>query len=286
MTENLLIQFSLAAAFIAGMVALFAPCCITFLLPAYFANIFKEKKRILLMTFIYSLGIFTVMLPVVLGARFLTEFFFDMHDQTYVIGGLFLIFVGFMALLGLKLPMPHLNSTRQPGDPLSTYILGIIGGVTSACCAPVLIGVLALTTLSPSMPLALLTGFFYVLGMVTPLYLASVFIEKGNFLGKPIFRRTLKTLKLGGREFPLTLSSLVSFVMFTGFGVGLIWLALTGRLSMTGAEETATRAIQDTAMNLTLIAEKIPGLDFIFTLLATVLLYLFIKAAFNHRDNK
>lgn len=286
MTESLLIQFSLAAAFIAGMVALFAPCCITFLLPAYFANIFKEKKRILLMTFIYSLGIFTVMLPVVLGARFLTEFFFDMHDQTYIIGGFFLIFVGVLALFGLKLPMPHLNSTRQPGDPVSTYILGIIGGVTSACCAPVLIGVLALTTLSPSLPLALLTGFFYVLGMVTPLYLASVFIEKGNFLGKPIFRKSLKVINFAGKDYPLTLSSIVSFVMFTSFGIGLIWLALTGRLSMSGAEETATRAIQNTALKFTQIAEGIPGLDIIFTVVATFLLYKFLAKAFSSTKEK
>ena len=39
-----LFQLSLLASFIAGMVALFAPCCITFLLPAYFANVFKEKS--------------------------------------------------------------------------------------------------------------------------------------------------------------------------------------------------------------------------------------------------
>lgn len=113
-------QLSLLASFIAGMIALFAPCCVTFLLPAYFANIFKEKKQVLLMTFIYSLGIFTVMLPVVLGARVLTQIFLDLHDQTYIIGGLFLIFVGFLGLLGVKLPMPHISSTRQAGDPLST----------------------------------------------------------------------------------------------------------------------------------------------------------------------
>ncbi len=165
-----LIQLSLLASFIAGMIALFAPCCVTFLLPAYFANIFKEKKQVLLMTFIYSLGIFTVMLPVVLGARVLTQLFLDLHDQTYIIGGLFLILVGFLGLVGFKLPMPHIDTNRQAGDPVSTYILGVIGGITSACCAPVLIGVLALTTLSPTIPLALLTGFFYVLGMVTPLY--------------------------------------------------------------------------------------------------------------------
>jgi len=270
-----LIQLSLLASFIAGMIALFAPCCVTFLLPAYFANIFKEKKRVLLMTFIYSLGIFTVMLPVVLGARVLTQIFFDLHDQTYIIGGLFLIFVGFLGLLGIKLPMPRIVSTRQAGDPLSTYILGIIGGITSACCAPVLIGVLALTTLSPTLPLALLTGFFYVLGMVTPLYLASLFIEKGNFLANPILRRPLFST--------VTLSNLISFVMFVGLGLLLIFLSLTGRLSMTGAEEATARAIQSAAANFTTLVSKVPGLDLVFSLLAAFLLYKFIAKAFRQK---
>ena len=274
----MVIQLSLLASFIAGMIALFAPCCVTFLLPAYFANIFKEKKRVLLMTFIYSLGIFTVMLPVVLGARVLTQIFLDLHDQTYIIGGLFLIFVGFLGLLGIKLPMPHLVSNRQAhriggqaGDPVSTYILGIIGGITSACCAPVLIGVLALTTLSPTLPLALLTGFFYVLGMVAPLYLASLFIEKGNFLASPILRRPIF-----GR---VTLSNLISFIMFVGLGLLLIFLSLTGRLSMSGAEEATSRAIQSAAANFTALVGKVPGLDLVFSLLAAFLLYKFIKAA-------
>ena len=273
-------QLSLLASFIAGMIALFAPCCVTFLLPAYFANVFKEKKRVLLMTFIYSLGIFTVMLPVVLGARVLTQIFFDLHDQTYVIGGLFLILVGFLGLLGIKLPLPRISSNRQAGDPLSTYILGIIGGITSACCAPVLIGVLALTTLSPTLPLALLTGFFYVLGLVTPLYLASLFIEKGNFLANPILRRPLFTTRFGAKAYPVTLSNLISFVMFVGLGLLLIFLSLTGRLSMTGAEEATSRAIQSAAANFTIWVSRVPGLDLIFSLLAAFLLYKFIAKAF------
>ena len=87
MDGDALYQISLVAAFVAGMVALFAPCCITYLLPAYFGNVFKEKKKVLLMTLIYSAGIFTIMLPVVLGARMITDFFFRWHDQTYLIGG-------------------------------------------------------------------------------------------------------------------------------------------------------------------------------------------------------
>lgn len=271
-------QLSLLASFIAGMIALFAPCCVTFLLPAYFANIFKEKKQVLLMTFIYSLGIFTVMLPVVLGARALTQIFFNLHDQTYLIGGFFLILVGFLALLGVKLPMPHLTSNRQAGDPLSTYILGIFSGITSACCAPVLIGVLALSSLSPTLPLALLVGFFYVLGMVTPLYLASLFIDRGNFLANPLLRRPLF-----GRA---TLSNLISFIMFVGLGLLLIFLSLTGRLSMSGAEEATAKYIQNAALTFTQATEKIPGLDLIFTLVASFLFYKFITKVFSHHEEK
>ncbi|OGC52390.1 hypothetical protein A2982_00850 [candidate division WWE3 bacterium RIFCSPLOWO2_01_FULL_39_13] len=272
-----LFQLSLLASFIAGMVALFAPCCVTFLLPAYFANVFKEKKRVVLMTFIYSLGIFTVMLPVVLGARALTQLFFNLHDQTYVIGGLFLVFVGFSALLGFKLPMPRFNFTKQADDPLSTYILGIISGITSACCAPVLIGVIALSSLSPTTAQSLLVGFFYVLGMVTPLYLASLFIDKRNILEKPIFRQPFREITFLGKTHMITVSNLISFIMFAGMGVLIIFLALSGKLAMNRSEESVTQMIQSVAVSVTSFVQRIPGLDIIFTLIALWLLYKFIK---------
>src|SRR3990167_9061421 len=272
-----LFQLSLLASFIAGMVALFAPCCITFLLPAYFANVFKEKKRVILMTFIYSLGIFTIMLPVVLGARALTEVFFNLHDQTYVIGGLFLIFVGFTTLLGFKLPMPNFNFTKKADDPLSTYILGVISGITSACCAPVLIGVIALSSLSPTTIQSLLVGFFYVLGMVTPLYLASLFIDKRNLLERPIFRRPFREIAFLGKTHMITVSNLISFIMFTGMGVLIIFLALSGKLAMNRSEESVMQMIQSVAVSVTSFVQRIPGLDIIFTLIAGLLLYTFIK---------
>ena len=102
-------QISLIASFIAGTVALFATCCFSYLLPAYFGNIFKEKKRVILMTLIYSLGIFVVMLPIVLGAKVLAGLIFQLHDQTYIIGSLFMILVAILAFLGIKLPMPQIT---------------------------------------------------------------------------------------------------------------------------------------------------------------------------------
>lgn len=274
---TIVFQLSLIAAFIAGMVALFAPCCITFLLPSYFANVFKEKKHVVLMTFIYSLGIFTIMLPVVLGARLLTEIFFDLHDQTYIIGGVFLIFVAFSTLIGFKLPMPNFNFTKKADDPVSTYLLGIISGITSACCAPVLIGVLALSTLTPSTIQSIAVGFFYVLGMVTPLYLASLFIDKRNLLEKPIFRKPIREINFLGHTNMVTVSNLVSFIMFAGLGIVIIFLTLTGDLSMEQSEEDITVFIQDVALKVTNLIGNAPIIDLLFVIGAFYLLYRLIK---------
>ena len=277
-----LFQLSLLAAFIAGMVALFAPCCITFLLPSYFANVFKEKKRVVLMTFIFSLGIFTIMLPVVLGAKVLSQFFFNLHDQAYIIGGLFLVLVGFGALLGFKLPMPRFNFTKQADDPLSTYILGIISGITSACCAPVLVGVLALSSMSPSIVQSLLVGFFYVLGLVTPLYLASIFIDKQNFLTRPLFRKPIREVSFLGKKRVISVSNFVSFLMFVGIGVVTIFLSLSGKLAMSRSEENITQTIQDVAVSVTAFVHKLPGLDIIFILITLWLLYSFFRYIKKH----
>lgn len=278
-----LFQLSLLASFIAGMVALFAPCCITFLLPAYFANVFKEKQRVVLMTFIYSLGIFTVMLPVVLGAKVISQLLFGLHDQTYILGGLFLILVGFGSLLGFKLPMPHFKNVKQADDPISTYILGLISGITSACCAPVLIGVVTLSTLSPTLVQSLLVGFFYVLGMVTPLYLASLFIDRRNVLDRPIFRKPIREVNIFGRTQVILMSNFISFLMFTGIGIMIVFLSLSGQLAMSRSEQSMTELIQNVALNLSDVIIKIPFVDAVFVIVAGYLLFLFLRYIFTKK---
>ena len=85
--EQIVFQTSLIAAFVGGAVALFAPCCISFLLPAYLGSVFKEKEKVVLMTLVFGLGIFVVMLPAVLGVAALSKALFVYHDQIYYLGG-------------------------------------------------------------------------------------------------------------------------------------------------------------------------------------------------------
>lgn len=226
-------QISLIAAFIAGMVALFAPCCFSYLLPAYFANIFKEKKQVIFMTLIYSLGIFTVMLPVVLGAKVLADIFLRLHDYTYFFGGVVMLATAILAFLGLKIHQPRL-AWRQSGRPdiVSTYTLGLFAGITSSCCAPVLLGVLTLSALTPGLALSFFVGIAYVLGMVTPLYAASFFIDKNKILEQPVMKRQITRIILAGRTYPIFVANLIAGATFFLAGATMLYLTLTGRLGM------------------------------------------------------
>ncbi len=235
--EGLLFQTSLIAAFVAGMVALFAPCCITFLLPAYLGSVFKEKEKVILMTLVFGLGIFMVLLPAVLGVQLINQFLFRNHDFIYILGGVVMLLVAVATFLNLKMPMPNLPGMQmgKRTDILSVFILGIFSGITSACCAPVLVGILTLTFLSPNFLGAILVGGMYVLGMVTPLLLMSIFLEgkvnKLTALRKPVFGKII-------------LSNLIASLVFLITGITILYLSFTGRLSSSGMD-SFTKLIQN-----------------------------------------
>ena len=243
--EGIVFQTSLIAAFVAGVVALFAPCCISFLLPAYLGSVFKEKEKVLLMTLIFGLGIFVVMMPAVLGVAALSKALFIYHDDIYVIGGFVMLIAAAITFLGIKLPMPTLPG-REAGkhDPLSIFMLGIFSGITSACCAPVLIGILTLTFLTPNFFGALGIGATYVFGMVFPLLIISVFlsgkVDKFMFLRKPIF-----SFNLLGKERVIITSNLLAGSIFAGTGILILSLKATGNLAM-GNLEGFTKTITNT----------------------------------------
>lgn len=270
--EQLVFQTSLIAAFVAGMVALFAPCCISFLLPAYLGSVFKEKEKVLLMTLIFGLGIFIVMMPAVLGVALLSKALFVYHDTLYVAGGFVMLAIAVITFLGLKLPMVSLpGRATEKTDPLSVFILGIFSGITSACCAPVLIGILTLTFLSPNFLGALGIGAVYVLGMLTPLLIISVFLSgkasRFLFLKKPVLRFSFL-----GKERILIASNFIASIIFFITGIIILYLKATGRLGM-GNLEGFTKTITGTG---NLVNHYVGGnfiLNLIFVIILIIALY-------------
>jgi len=179
--SNFIFGISLTASFLAGVLALFAPCCITFLFPAYVGTIFKDSKKVILYTFIFALGLSFILIPVALGFRFFVFFLDEYHKQIYFLGAFFLMFMGLMTLKPIfHLPQifhfqPKIDKKINTG---SVFALGLMSGLTSACCAPVLFAAITLTTLSPSLLQAMIVSFAYVLGIVFPLFLLSLSYEK------------------------------------------------------------------------------------------------------------
>lgn len=231
---ELLLSASIVAAFIAGVAALFAPCCITVLLPSYFASIFRECRKVFLMTFIFFLGILTVFLPIGLGAAALGKFFSQYHNAVFGIGGIFLAVLGVIILIGKHFSLPfQVHPALKKHNAVSVFTLGIFSGIATTCCAPVLAGVLALAALPGSVFWGGIYTLSYVFGMVAPLFLISLFLDKVNFEQK--FQKTFNKpiqYQLGRKEINITVSELVSGVTFLAMGILILYLALTNRLFM------------------------------------------------------
>ncbi|MDO8551273.1 MAG: cytochrome c biogenesis protein CcdA [bacterium] len=277
--EAVLFQTSLIAAFVAGMVALFAPCCITFLLPAYLGSVFKEKEKILFMTLVFGAGIFVVLLPAVIGVSLISQLLFRYHNLVYYLGGGAMILVSIVTFLGLKLPMPHFKAQDKApkADIASIFTLGIFSGITSACCAPVLIGILTLTFLTPSFFGGLAIGSMYVLGMVTPLLLISLFLD--NRIPKMAFiRRPMTSFKLAGRTYLINLGNTVAAAIFFATGFFTIILTYTGVLTADGMEKY-TKVIENGAIWANTYIGTNSYLNFAFLIIALFFIFSIFKQA-------
>src|SRR5712692_550292 len=180
---------SVVAAVIAGSVSLFAPCCISIMLPAYLSSAFQNRRVLLAMTFLFAAGVATVILPIAVGAVFLERLFVSQHTLIYTTAGALLLALAGYLLLGgrLHLPIPGRRANGRTG-PLAVYSLGAFSGITSSCCAPVLAGVIALSGVAGSFAKAVGLGSAYVFGMVAPLVVISLLWERFDWRSSRLFR--------------------------------------------------------------------------------------------------
>ena len=228
---ELLVSASFIASFFAGVAALFAPCCVTVLLPTYFASIFKQRSTVFLMTFIYFLGLLAVFMPIGLGVSAITQVFSTYHNVIFTAGSLFLIFLGLTLILGVQFSFPaFVHPQLKNSGLLSVFVLGVFSGIATTCCAPVLAGVLALAALPASFLLGGAYTLAYVLGMVIPLFVLSMVLDKSKFTQQFFtFRKTVSYSVLG-KKIRLTLSNLFSGLMFLMLGAIIFYLASTNNL--------------------------------------------------------
>ena len=230
MTSSIFFGGSLVVATVAGMIALFAPCCISVMLPAYFASSFQNRRRLVAMTFLFGAGIGTVILPIALGASALLTLANGGHTPLYVTGGLLMLALGLYTLAGGRIDLPSPGRSAGGGTgPAAGYSLGLFSGLASSCCAPVLTGLVALSGISQAMGRALAFGSAYVFGMVFPLFLISLLWDLRDWRSSRLFRPRTISWRLGPLAATMGGSQLASGVLLLLMGLGTTWIGLAGR---------------------------------------------------------
>lgn len=216
---------SAAAAFVAGMIAFFAPCCSGVMMPTYLAAISGNSRiRMARLTAVYVAGVALVVLPITLGAGAIGQWTSRYHPQLFVLGGLMMILTAVTLWRGSMLPIPMMRQPELTGTAGSVFVLGVFSGAATACCAPVLAGAVALSALNQTWLGGLAMGGAYLMGIVTPLVLIAVIFNGA----KKKVRDPKFTLSIARYRKRISLSRLVGALVFGASGLFFIALALAG----------------------------------------------------------
>ncbi|MEU0108451.1 cytochrome c biogenesis CcdA family protein [Streptomyces sp. NPDC006251] len=278
--SELLFGTTLLASFLGGMVALLAPCCISVMLPAYFATGFRSRGRVVAATLAFGSGVATVIVPIGLGAAAISSALQRYHLWVYLAGGALMLAGGLAVLAGWKpkLPMPSGGAPRQGGGFAAAYGLGAFSGIASACCAPVLAGVAVLSGASGSFPAALSVGLVYVLGMVAPLVVIALAWERGHRGPARVLQSRRMRLRVGTWERSLPLGDLLAGVLLVIMGVLTLVLAVRGPdMGSTGWRARFAADLDHYASKATDALAWVPG--WAVALIAAALLALVIRRA-------
>jgi cytochrome c biogenesis protein CcdA len=276
--DPLLFETSVVAAFLGGMIALAAPCCVTFLLPAYLASAFRARYALLAMTLVFAAGVAVVLLPITLGVAVLSRLTAEYHSEVFLLGGLLLVILGVWSLAGKNFAMPiHRGPLADRPTVMSVFSLGVFSGAASSCCAPVLAGVLTLSAISSSLPQATGLGLAYVAGMVSPLVVIALLWEKFNLSNNVIVRGRPVTLGFGELKWRIHSTNLLAGVLFVAVGVFVIASTFTGSLETSQAQTQLGEYLRSAAEVITNATRGAP--DVVFSIgLAGLALYLIARA--------
>jgi cytochrome c-type biogenesis protein len=227
--SDLLITSTVLASFVGGILALLAPCCISVMLPAYFASTFSRRTQIVAMTMVFTAGVGTAILPIALGASALSSLLLGQHAWIFGVGGVLMALAGFAMVAGWKfsLPMPGAGASGG-GGVRGVYGLGVFAGAASACCAPVLLGVAALSGAAASFPVALAVGVAYVFGMVAPLAVIALLWDRRDWSASRLQSRTI-AVPFGSTRRAVPLGNVLSGGLLVLMGVLTSLLAVSGK---------------------------------------------------------
>ncbi len=234
------------------------------------------------MTFVFAAGVSTLIIPLALGATELSRLINGDHFAVYLLMAIMMVAMGAWMALGNKLPIPMIGmKARESRGTLSVFLLGVFSGVATACCAPVLAGVVAISGVAANFLVALAVGIAYVFGMVTPLFIFALLWDGRNWGQSRIFTARTVRLGIGSKRHSLPLSSFIGGTLLIIMGVFVAFLAATGdNMSTKGWQAALSSKLQHLAHEISVYLGHLPGW---MTLLFILLLFAFLARLAIHQ---
>src|SRR3970282_1755630 len=155
--------------------------CIVVMFPAFLAaSVRNHRWRLVPLAFVFAAGVALVLIPVTLGLSLITESLLRYHTAVYGLGAALLFALAVVSLSCGTWSLPFLRGSPDISrtDSAGIYALGVFSGAASACCAPVLAGVLTLSAVSPGLASGVGIGLAYVFGMVFPLIILTLLWDR------------------------------------------------------------------------------------------------------------
>ncbi|PIO00633.1 hypothetical protein COT72_00160 [archaeon CG10_big_fil_rev_8_21_14_0_10_43_11] len=224
------VTISFFIAFVAGILAILSPCILP-ILPAYFSITFKEKKNITLMTLVFFLGFSLVFVAMGVVAGFIGEqtILAIQSPVVVTIGGLFLIFMGFITLSGRGFGSFIRIQKRFSNDIPGVFLSGSAFALGwTACLGPILAAILGLGALLHNILFSALLMFFYALGNLAPLFIISMFYDRLNLSQSRFLQGRTFNFEIGARLIKIHSTNLIAGIIFVLLGAIIIVFQGTG----------------------------------------------------------
>ena len=187
--QQLALSITFLLAFFAGLISMTSPCGIA-LLPSFFSIAFKDRKRAVLMTSAFSLGLLVAFTIFGLIAGYLGNFFNTYKLAFAVISGYMLVFFGLLLFFNIGFTVFNFKLDYRKGQGFfSVAALGFFFGVGwTPCVGPILVGILVLAANAATVLNGTLMLIFYGIGIVTPLIVLAYFSDRYDWASSRLLR--------------------------------------------------------------------------------------------------
>ena len=209
-------------AFFAGLISMTSPCGIA-LLPTFFSVVFKDRKKAVLMTSAFSIGILTAFTIFGLIAGFLGNFFNTYKLAFAVVSGFILIFFGILLFFNIGFTIFNFKLDYKKDSFFSVSVLGFFFGVGwTPCIGPILVGILVLASNAATVLNGTLMLIFYGIGIAAPLIVLAYFSDRYDWANSKSLRGKEIKFNLFDREIITHTYNLIGGILLLIIGLLMV----------------------------------------------------------------